>query len=158
MRQKILRLMFSVFALSILGTNTQSVARQDLAEGAFMQIQMQFQGKSFVLSLENNATARDFYALLPLTLNFSDYVGKEKIARLEKSLNAQESGEYNPQSGDFFYFAPWGNVGIFYAKQPPYKGLIKLGAPKVEKESFITHLKAQKQDFILIIEKYPSRE
>lgn len=158
MRQKILRLMFSVFALSILGTNTQSVARQDLAEGAFMQIQMQFQGKSFVLALENNATARDFYALLPLTLSFSDYVGKEKIARLEKSLNAQENGEYNPQSGDFFYFAPWGNVGIFYDKQPPYKGLIKLGAPKVEKESFITHLKAQKQDFILIIEKYPSRE
>lgn len=158
MRQKILRLMFSVFALSALGTNTQSVARQDLAEGAFMQIQMQFQGKSFVLALENNATARDFYALLPLTLSFSDYVGKEKIARLEKSLNAQESGEYNPQSGDFFYFAPWGNVGIFYDKQPPYKGLIKLGAPKVEKESFITHLKVQKQDFILIIEKYPSRE
>lgn len=158
MRQKILRLMFSVFALSVLGTNTQSVARQDLAEGAFMQIQMQFQGKSFVLALENNATARDFYALLPLTLSFSDYVGKEKIARLEKTLNAQESGEYNPQSGDFFYFAPWGNVGIFYDKQPPYKGLIKLGAPKAEKESFITHLKAQKQDFILTIEKYPSRE
>ncbi|WP_273212020.1 cyclophilin-like fold protein [Helicobacter rodentium] len=123
-----------------------------------MQIQMQFQGKSFVLSLENNAIAKDFYALLPLALSFSDYVGKEKIARLEKSLNAQESGEYNPQSGDFFYFAPWGNVGIFYAKQPPYKGLIKLGAPKAEKESFIAHLKAQRQDFILTIEKYPREE
>ena len=81
-----------------------------------MQIQMQFQGKSFVLTLENNAAARDFYALLPLALSFSDYVGKEKIARLDKSLSTQESGEYDPQSGDFFYFAPWGNVGIFYAK------------------------------------------
>lgn len=123
-----------------------------------MQIQMQFQGKSFVLSLENNAAAREFYALLPLALSFSDYVGKEKIARLDKSLSAQESGDYNPQSGDFFYFAPWGNVGIFYAKQPPYKGLIKLGAPKAEKESFIAHLKAQKQDFILTIEKYSSEK
>lgn len=135
---------------------TQCALGKDL-KGEFMQIQMQFQGKSFVLALENNATARDFYALLPLTLSFSDYVGKEKIARLDKSLSARESGEYNPQSGDFFYFAPWGNVGIFYAKQPPYKGLIKLGAPKAEKESFIAHLKAQKQDFILTIEKYPSR-
>lgn len=123
-----------------------------------MQIQMHFEDKSFILSLENNATARDFYALLPLALSFSDYVGKEKIARLEESLSTQESGKYNPQSGDFFYFAPWGNVGIFYAKQPPYKGLIKLGAPKAEKESFITHLKAQKQDFILTIEKYPREE
>lgn len=136
---------------------TQCALGKDL-KGEFMQIQMQFQGKSFVLTLENNAAARDFYALLPLSLNFSDYVGKEKIARLDKSLRAQESGEYNPQSGDFFYFAPWGNVGIFYAKQPPYQGLIKLGAPKAEKESFITHLKAQKQDFILTIEKYSSKE
>lgn len=136
---------------------TQCALGKDL-KGEFMQIQMQFSGKSFVLTLENNAAARDFYALLPLSLSFSDYVGKEKIARLDKSLSAQESGEYNPQSGDFFYFAPWGNVGIFYAKQPPYKGLIKLGAPKAEKESFIAHLKAQKQDFILTIEKYPSEE
>lgn len=70
-----------------------------------MQIQMQFQGKSFVLTLENNAAARDFYALLPLRLSFSDYVGKEKIAKLDKSLSPQERGEYDPQSGDFFYFA-----------------------------------------------------
>lgn len=136
---------------------TQCALGKDL-KGEFMQIQMQFSGKSFVLTLENNAAARDFYALLPLSLSFSDYVGKEKIARLDKSLSAQESGEYNPQSGDFFYFAPWGNVGIFYAKQPPYQGLIKLGTPKAEKESFIAHLKAQKQDFILTIEKYPSKE
>ena len=34
-----------------------------------MQIQMQFQGKSFALTLENNAAARDFYALLPLRLS-----------------------------------------------------------------------------------------
>ncbi|WP_416374661.1 cyclophilin-like fold protein [Helicobacter typhlonius] len=30
---------------------------------------MQFQGKSFALTLENNAAARDFYALLPLRLS-----------------------------------------------------------------------------------------
>lgn len=34
---------------------------------------------------------------------------------------------YDPQVGDFFYFAPWGNLGIYYAKQPPYKGLVYLG-------------------------------
>ena len=34
---------------------------------------------------------------------------------------------YDPQIGDFFYFAPWGNIGIFYAKQPPYNGLVYLG-------------------------------
>ncbi len=70
---------------------TQCALGKDL-KGEFMQIQMQFSEKSFVLTLENNAAARDFYALLPLSLSFSDYVGKEKIARLDKSLSTQESG------------------------------------------------------------------
>lgn len=159
MYPKIFWLMLGVFIFGVLGVaDARGEMRKDLAEGGLMQIQMHFGDKSFVLSLENNTAARDFYALLPLKLNFSDYVGKEKIARLDKSLSTQESGEYDPQSGDFFYFAPWGNVGIFYAKQPPYKGLVKLGAVKDSKESFIAHLKAQKQDFILTIEKYPHKK
>ncbi|MCX2717926.1 cyclophilin-like fold protein [Helicobacter sp. MIT 21-1697] len=123
-----------------------------------MQIQMHFGGQSFVLGLENNAVAKEFYALLPLSLNFSDYVGKEKIAKLDTRLSAQEGVEYEPQSGDFFYFVPWGNVGLFYAKQPPYPGVIKLGSIKGARKSFVAQLKAQKQDFILTIEKYPSEK
>ena len=89
-----------------------------------MRLQMQIENQEFVFVMEDNAAARDLWNLLPLELRFSDYVGKEKIASLPKKLSGQESGDYDPQSGDFFYFAPWGKVGLYYAKQPPYPGLI----------------------------------
>ena len=45
MYPKILWLMLGVFALSVFGVaDTQGEMRKDLAEGGFMQIQMQFQG------------------------------------------------------------------------------------------------------------------
>lgn len=52
---------------------------------------------------------------------------KEKIAHLPKPLSVKNTPNYNPQIGDVFYFAPWGNIGIFYGKQPPFNGLVYLG-------------------------------
>ncbi|MDE7174364.1 MAG: hypothetical protein K2N70_08495 [Helicobacter sp.] len=124
-------------------------------EGENMRVQMRFDNHDFIFVLAENAAARDLWNLLPLELRFSDYVGKEKVASLPKKLSAQESGDYDPQSGDFFYFAPWGNVGIFYAKQPPYPGLIKLGAIEGNQEAFIQALRNQKKDFVILITKMP---
>ena len=124
-------------------------------EGENMRVQMRFDNHDFIFVLAENAAARDLWNLLPLELRFSDYVGKEKVASLPQKLSAQESGDYDPQSGDFFYFAPWGNVGIFYAKQPPYPGLIKLGAIEGNQEAFIQALQNQKKDFVIAITKMP---
>ncbi len=124
-------------------------------EGENMRVQMRFDNHDFIFVLAENAAARDLWNLLPLELRFSDYVGKEKIASLPQKLRAQESSDYDPQSGDFFYFAPWGNVGIFYAKQPPYPGLIKLGAIEGNQEAFIQALRNQKKDFVISITKMP---
>ena len=124
-------------------------------EGENMRVQMRFDNHDFIFVLAENAAARDLWNLLPLELRFSDYVGKEKVASLPQKLSAQESGDYDPQIGDFFYFAPWGNVGIFYAKQPPYPGLIKLGAIEGNQEAFIQALRNQKKDFVISITKMP---
>lgn len=121
-----------------------------------MRIQMQFENQNFVLVLADNAAARDLWNLLPLELRFSDYVGKEKIASLPKKLSGQESDDYDPQSGDFFYFAPWGKVGLYYTKQPPYPGLIKLGAIEGNQEILIQALRNQKKDFVISITKMPN--
>lgn len=125
-------------------------------EGENMRLQMRLDNHDFIFVLAENAAARDLWNLLPLELRFSDYVGKEKIASLPKKLSTQESGDYDPQIGDFFYFAPWGNVGIFYAKQPPYPGLIKLGAIENNQEIFIQALQNQKKDFVISITKMPN--
>lgn len=65
--------------------------------------------------VEDNAAARDFLTMLPMTQNFSDYNGTEKISYLSRSLASDNGGKsYDPEPGDLCYFAPWGNLCFFY--------------------------------------------
>lgn len=95
-----------------------------------MEIKLSFDNNELFISLDENAASKQFYEMLPLELEFSDYAEKEKVARLVKKLNLSNTQEYDPQVGDFFYFSPWGNIGIFYEKQPPYNGIVYLGKLK----------------------------
>ena len=79
-------------------------------------------------TLEDNATTRDFVALLPLTLTLRDYNRTEKISDLPKKLSTEgaPSGS-DPNVGDIAYYAPWGNIAIFYRDFGYSAGLVKLG-------------------------------
>lgn len=131
--------------------SAESSAKSNAKE-AKMMIEMSFGGGGeaqvrTIIELEDNPATRDFYAKLPLTLEFSDYVGKEKISNaLPKPLNTSGLNGYDPQVGDLFYFAPWGNLGIFYAKQPFHSGLVRFGS--VDKET-LAKLKSQKRNFVI---------
>lgn len=120
-------------------------------KGEKMQIQLSLNNEKNIVELENNPATRDFYELLPLNLKFSDYVGKEKISHeLKKRLNTNGLSGYAPQVGDLFYFAPWGNLGIFYDKQPFHSGLVRFGNVGA---NFLAKIKAQKDDFEIKFEK-----
>lgn len=95
-----------------------------------MEIKLSFDNNELFISLDENAASKQFYEMLPLELEFSDYAEKEKVARLVKKLSLSNTQEYDPQVGDFFYFSPWGNIGIFYEKQLPYNGIVYLGKLK----------------------------
>lgn len=123
---------------------------QSSAKEATMMIEMSFGDEAQVrtiIELEDNPATRDFYAQLPLNLEFSDYVGKEKISNaLPKPLNTNGLNGYDPQIGDLFYFTPWGNLGIFYAKQPFHSGLVRFGCIDTQT---LTKLKSQKRNFVI---------
>lgn len=112
-------------------------------KGEAMQIIIEFRDNKIIVELEDNETSKAFVAMLPLTLEWSDYVQKEKVTNLPKKLQAKGDSSYIPQIGDFFCYAPWGNIGIFYEKQPPNSGLVYMGKVVSGLES----LKAQKQNF-----------
>jgi hypothetical protein len=63
--------------------------------------------------VEDNATARSFLSRLPLTLEFEDFNGREKISYPPGGLDVVESG-HDSETGDFIYYVPWGNVGFYY--------------------------------------------
>jgi hypothetical protein len=79
-------------------------------------------------TLADNPSAKDFASLLPLTLDLKDYADTEKVGDLPKKLStAGAPAGSDPDVGDVAYYAPWGNLAIFYKDFGYSKGLIKLG-------------------------------
>ena len=78
--------------------------------------------------LYDNASAKDFIALLPLTLMLEDFNKTEKIAGLPKGLSTSGAPDgYTPHKGDIAFYAPWGNLCIFYRDFRYSPGLVQLG-------------------------------
>ncbi|GAA3778281.1 hypothetical protein GCM10022225_77750 [Plantactinospora mayteni] len=58
--------------------------------------------------------------MLPLTLEFEDFAGKEKISHLPRKLATDGSTGSAPANGDLIYYVPWGNLGFFYNSDETY--------------------------------------
>lgn len=92
------------------------------------RIRMLIGDKTVLVTLDDNATARDFAVLLPLSLTLEDYAATEKIATLPRKLSTAGAPDgTTPQVGDFSYYAPWGNLAMFHKPFGYSAGLIRLG-------------------------------
>ena len=93
-----------------------------------MKIRMTMAGQIITASLEESDSARDFFAMLPLTLPLEDYAETEKIAYLPGKLTTQGAPKgIDPNVGDICYYTPWGNLAIYYRDFGYSSGLIRLG-------------------------------
>jgi len=93
-----------------------------------MNIVLTVNGRPITATLIDSATTRDFVALLPLTLTLEDYASTEKIAYLPRRLSAEGApAGIAPAAGDIAYYAPWGNLALFYRSFRYSEGLIRLG-------------------------------
>jgi hypothetical protein len=94
-----------------------------------MKITVSFDDTELTATLDDNDGARDFAALLPLTLALSDHAKTEKISDLPRRLStANAPAGIEPAAGDITYYAPWGNLAIFYRDFDYSAGLVKLGS------------------------------
>ncbi|WP_065375160.1 cyclophilin-like fold protein [Ensifer adhaerens] len=97
-------------------------------EPTTMKVTMTFNGQNVVASLYDNPSARDFASLPPLDLTIDDYADNEKIVYLPRKLTEAASEPFgNERPGDLCYFAPWGNLALFYGRYRYSSGLIRLG-------------------------------
>ena len=93
-----------------------------------MKIRLTIDGKAISGTLIDSAPVRDFLSLLPLTLTLEDYVATEKIAYLPRKLSTTGTPPGSgPSEGDIAYYAPWGNLAIFYKDAGYANGLVLLG-------------------------------
>jgi len=115
-----------------------------------IRMKLSFNNEEVIVKMFENQTSMDFLSLLPLTLPFEDYAGTEKISYLPRKLSTEKSPEgSDPSIGDLTYYAPWGNLALFYKDFGYSNGLIKLG--KVE--SGLENLARLKEDSSVTIEK-----
>jgi hypothetical protein len=99
--------------------------------------------------LIDNATARDFASQLPMTLAFSDLNDVEKIAPLPRTLSVDgmPPGD-DPQVGDLGYWAPDGNLVLYYGDVGFWTGIMRIG----HFDGDIQAVAAQSGDFEATIE------
>jgi hypothetical protein len=79
-------------------------------------------------TLDDTAAGRDFASLLPLILTLTDFHATEKISDLPRRLSTEDAPAGTAASaGDITYYAPWGNVALFYRDIAYSDGLVRLG-------------------------------
>ena len=105
---------------------TQNEGDEENMENA--RIKLTVNGNEIFVKLDDNVASRELLEMLPLTLTFEDFNSTEKIATLPSELSTEglPSG-YTPKVGDFSYYAPWGNLSIFYEDFRYSNSLYKLG-------------------------------
>jgi hypothetical protein len=93
-----------------------------------MRIQITAGTTTLNATLDDSTVARDFAAMLPLTLTLRDFHSTEKIANLPRTLRTAGSPSGTAaQSGDTACYGPWGNLAIFYRDFEYSAGLVSLG-------------------------------
>ncbi|KUJ76020.1 hypothetical protein AVO42_05435 [Thiomicrospira sp. XS5] len=93
-----------------------------------MKIRLVMENAVVEATLDDNAASRDFAAMLPLDVTLSDYHQTEKIADLPSTLSTDGTPDgIDPVIGDITYYAPWGNLAIFYRDFGYARGLVRLG-------------------------------
>jgi hypothetical protein len=82
-------------------------------------------------TLDDNATARDFASLLPLTLQMNDLFKREKVGRLPRSLTAGGKPQSSYEIGNIAYWSPGPGIAVFYDHDgpsiPAAPGIVILG-------------------------------
>ena len=138
MRKIIITFFIGLFAMNAFAQNTR--------------IKLTFEGNEIYALINNSKAGDDFLSLLPLSVKAEDFNSTEKIFYLSKKLNTQnEPDGINPKAGDITYYAPWGNIAIFYKNFRYSNNLIYLG--KFENTSDIEKLSNIKGNFDIRIER-----
>jgi len=92
------------------------------------KISVEANGRITVFELNDSQASRDLYDQLPLSIAVEDYASNEKIFYPPKKLGTADTPlAKNVQPGTLAYYAPWGDVVMFYEKFGSAAGLYELG-------------------------------
>ena len=110
--------------LWVCALSAMSVFAQELP----MKIRLRVNSDMATATLVDNATARDFAALLPLSLTLVEFAKVERIGDLPRKLSLVGAPVgMDPVAGDITYYAPWNKLTIFAGDNVYANGLVRIG-------------------------------
>ena len=91
------------------------------------QMRIMVDEHEIVFELNDSAAAESLYGQLPFQVEISDYSDDEKIFYPPEGLETSNTPLADAKTGTLAYFAPWGDVVMFYKEFGSYNGLYELG-------------------------------
>ncbi|MDI9949076.1 cyclophilin-like fold protein [Rhodococcus sp. IEGM 1305] len=107
----------------------QPATSQPGQEGPFTQIRLRIGASEATARLYDNATARDFASLIPVTITLHDLGGREKAGPLPREL-ADGAGQSSYRTGQLGYWPPTNDLAIYYRDDGftiPDPGIVMIG-------------------------------
>lgn len=107
---------------------TNIIESENLEENMKREIQIKAEsGDVLVFELNDSCAASALYEQLPLTVDVEAFSTNEKIFYPPKKLNLSDTPNAEMEVGTLAYYAPWGNVVMFYDTYSPNGDLYELG-------------------------------
>jgi hypothetical protein len=116
--------------------NPQRVSSQ---RSSHMKININIAGKILTATLADNATARDFASVLPLTVSMNDLFGREKYGDLPKALSENGPRKNRYEVGEIAYWSPDRQFAVYYhqdGESIPSPGIIPIAKIDAGTEAF----------------------
>src|SRR5437867_6997760 len=124
------RVLIAIALTAILGPTASRADNTTTNRTPAMKIRLSVNNKVLTATLADNKTARDFISLLPLTLTMNDLFGREKSARLPRTISQEGKRTHTYQIGDLAYWSPSHAVAVYYREDGetiPEPGIIVIG-------------------------------
>lgn len=92
------------------------------------RIRFSWDDKEVVVRMIDNTATQSLIEKLPLSIDFEDYVNRQKSCYLPEELDWDGSpNECDCFNGDLTYYAPWGVLSFFYLDHGYVDDLVPLG-------------------------------
>lgn len=96
-------------------------------ENTVRRITVQFGENTVIYELNDGTAASSLYEQLPITIEVEDFSTNEKIFYPPQELDINDSPLAQSGAGTLAYYAPWGDVVMFYGDYNENSSLYELG-------------------------------
>ena len=124
------RVLIAIALTAILGPIARRADNTTTKHTSVVKIKLTIDNKILTATLADNATARDFASLLPLTLTMNDLFRREKFGHLSRAISDKGKRTHTYQIGDLAYWSPSHDVAVYYrqdGEKIPEPGIIVIG-------------------------------